>query len=58
VWDCYNLRRAFSAKPLKKDDKKKGKEKEDEDKSEGDKYQDISKVVIIIFGGKSGFPTK
>jgi hypothetical protein len=56
--ECYNLHRAFGAKPLNKDDKKKGKEKEDEDNLNGDKYHDVSKVVNIIFNSNSSFPTK
>jgi hypothetical protein len=58
---CYNLRRTFNAPPLDKNDKQKGKGKEDdepEDKLGGAQFQDALKTVSVIFGGESGFAFK
>jgi hypothetical protein len=53
--------RALNAPPIDKNAKRKGKDKEDddqEDKSEGAKFQDVSKIINVIFGGESGFASK
>ena len=60
---CYNLRTIFNAPSLNRNDKKKGTDKEDEDQDDksdgnGQKFQEATKTVNVIFGGESGFATK
>jgi hypothetical protein len=59
LFECVILRKSLNAQLLPQD----GKRKDQGDNNEGDKlgaqyFQELNKVINIIFGGDSGFPSK